>query len=115
MDGLDPAQVAEKFGVSERTARRWLAKFGLYKPRSGYGPGKITEAQAIEIRDARKAGEPVKDLAARYGVTLATIYRVASKNHRPSKDTAIVTVIYNPNISRERSASEAGGRTVDRR
>lgn len=104
LNGSPLADIAICFGVSERTARRWLKALDIYEPRKGYGPGKISDPDALDIRISKSDGESVKSLANRYNVSPATIYRiVAGQTHRVIKETALVSVIYNPDINRHLS------------
>jgi hypothetical protein len=84
------------FGVSRRTLTRWLQHHDIYDPKPNYGP-KLSSDDATEIRRLFESGTPQKELAKIYGVTVATIGRIINNvHHRVSKDTAIVSIIYNP-------------------
>lgn len=91
-------EAARVFGVSERTIRRWLQHYGLYEPRKNYGPNKLDQALAEEIREKFRKGSQMKDLAIEYGVTFATISRVVHNIVHKTKrlgEFAAVTMIYN--------------------
>lgn len=89
--------IANHFGVSERTARRWLESYGLYHPKKNYGSHKLNSDVAKEIR-ARHTNEglSIKDLAKEYEVTFATISRILHNFTYPDPSTAKVSVTYNP-------------------
>lgn len=87
-------QIVDKYGVSEKTAVRWLKHYGLFESKIT----RLSQEQAKEIRERYLKNEPVKWLAEEYGVTLSTIYRVVNRTtHNEFVDTAKVSVSYNPN------------------
>ena len=91
----DIESVAVTFGVSERTARRWLSYYGLLITQPNFKPNKLKK-KAHEIKNRHWAGEDAKSLAREYGVTIAAIRRVICGVTYREKDFAIVRVIYNP-------------------
>lgn len=54
---------------------RWT--HGTHNRGERHGLSKITEAQALAIREARASGEKLKDIAARFDVSSATVSMVA--------------------------------------
>lgn len=88
---------ARKYGVSERTIRRWLAAYGIYHPRQEFGPRKLGKDKAEEIRAKFAKGVPAKELAKSHGVTLTCIYKVLGhKTYKRENPSAVVFVVYNP-------------------
>lgn len=76
----DKIEVAAKeYKVSTRTIRRWLGKEGIYKPKTGYGPGKLDAATASEIRRLYQTDEFTQsELAIKFNVTQAMICRIVN-------------------------------------
>jgi|GEM_PF-3902121 transposase len=68
---------ALKWGVSERTIRRWLQSYGSYRPRKGYGPGKLDKFEVVKIRDLIKTHTQT-EIAGMFGVSQATVGRVVN-------------------------------------
>lgn len=68
---------AVKFKVCERTIRRWLKSEGLYKPKKGYGPGKLDKEKVLKIRQLIKTYTQV-EIAKMFGVSQATVGRVVN-------------------------------------
>jgi len=91
----DRKKIAQDYGVSERTAIRWLDHYGLYKPRDNYGY-KLNMKKAREIRRLYREGTSMRDIAQRYDVTFASISRVVHGVTYKEKQVADVFVIYNP-------------------
>jgi transposase len=92
---LSREEIAEKFGVSEKTVIRWLKHHKMFE-----GKGRrLNQTKADKIRAKYKAGMSMKDLSTEYEVTFATISRVINNiTYRIDKKTyAKVTVSYNPN------------------
>ena len=89
---------ADKFGVSERTICRWMKHYGILERKNNMGCNKLDLSKAREIRLKYSEGASMNDLADEYGVTFSTVSRVIHNiNYKePSKETAIVRVIYNP-------------------
>lgn len=70
---------AEAFNVSERTIRRWLESYKLYDPTPSYGPGKLDEDTAKEIRSMYDTDKYTQsELAEMYGVTQPTIGKIVN-------------------------------------
>ena len=70
---------AVQFRVSTRTIRRWMAEVGLYNPRSGFGPGKLSANKAAEIRYLYRTDQFTQvELAERFQVTQAMICRIVN-------------------------------------
>ena len=92
---LSRAEIAEKFGVSNRTVVRWLQHDGLFERQ---GCGKLNMKKAREIRNKHATGASIKSLAKEYGVTFASVSRVLQHltydDRKP--DFAKISVIYNP-------------------
>lgn len=89
-------EAAAKFSVTEKTIMRWLQKYGLYQPRSNYGPGKLSLEIARQIRRSYNDGKTMTELATEHGVTVSTISRVLHNIiHKEKKDFAIVSAVYN--------------------
>lgn len=87
---------AERFGVSERTVRRWLKFYDMYCPTPNFGGSKLNLRLAREIRCRyTNEGVSIKDLAQAYQVTFSTISRILHNQTYPEKDTAKVSMIYN--------------------
>ena len=92
----DRKSAAIHFGVSDKTISRWMKKLGLYLPKKNYGT-KLNLQKAQEIRVKYSNGSEIKDLAKEYEVTFSTISRIIDNiSYKTTKDTATVTVIYNP-------------------
>ena len=90
---LSREQIAEKYSVSDKTVVRWLKHHGLYERKIT----RLSKEKAREIRDKYLNNEPVKFMAEDYGVTVSTIYRIVNQETYPSsKDSAAVSVSYNP-------------------
>lgn len=94
---LNRDAAAEKFGVSERTICRWMQHYGILERKNNMGCNKLDLSKAREIRRRYSEGSTMNDLAEEYGVTFSTISRIVHNiNYKePSKETAIVRVIYN--------------------
>jgi lambda repressor-like predicted transcriptional regulator len=98
----DRAGAAAKFGVSPKTVVNWLRDSGLYEPRANYGCNKLDMAKARQIRELRDAGAGAAELAAKFGVTVAAVYRVLNNvTYRVEQEVADVEVadvkvVYNP-------------------
>ena len=93
----DRAKIAETYKVSERTVLRWLKHYNIFEARKNYGPNKLDTKKAKEIRRLHAAGSSMKDLAAKYKVTISAIQRVVRHITYPTlKGTADVYVVYNP-------------------
>lgn len=87
---------AQRFGVSERTARRWLEFYGMYHPVPNFGSSKLNFQLAREIRCRyTNEGVSIKDLAQAYNVTFSTISRILHNQTYPEKDTAKISMTYN--------------------
>ena len=54
-------------------------KHGTLQQGEGHYRAKLTADKVREIRDARKSGEPYKDIARRFGVSKATACRAAKR------------------------------------
>jgi len=89
-------EVAQNFDVSLRTARRWMESYDLFHPKENFGPNKINSRKAEQIRVRNLKGETPKDLAQEFRISLTNVYRIISKVYYPVKQTATITVIYNP-------------------
>lgn len=88
----DKKEVACSFGVSEKTATRWLLKYGLYQKQKRLDPDEV-----MEIRAKFNEGESVTSLAKQFKVTFSSISRVVTQQtHRMSRDVAEIMVVYNP-------------------
>ena len=90
-------EVADFYDISERTARRWMQGYDLFKPQENYGACKLSFQQAKEIR-VRHTNESmsIKDLAKDYDVTFSAISRILHNFTYRDPDTAKVHVTYNP-------------------
>lgn len=77
-------EAADKFGVTERTIRRWLAEEGLYRPRKGWGRGKLTQAKAQRIRELyREERHTQSELAEKFDISQAMVCRIVNnQSHR---------------------------------
>ena len=73
---LNLSEISNKFDVTERTARRWLEKHELYKPKVNFRPNKLNLQKANEIRNLYKLGWTQQKLAERFNVTQAMICRI---------------------------------------
>jgi len=91
------SKIADHYDVSERTARRWLGTYGLYRPTKNFGAYKLGLQEAREIR-ARHTNEciSIKELAEEYNVTFATISRILHNQTYCEVNTAKISVTYNP-------------------
>lgn len=87
------------YDVSSYTVIGWLKQRNLYQPMENFGPRKL-EKDVDHIRGEWQSGISIKELAAQYGVTFATISRIVHNiTYRvPVKNSAIVSVIYNPQM-----------------
>lgn len=94
---LNRDAAALKFGVSERTICRWMQHYGILERKNNMGCNKLNLSKAREIRKKHSEGKSMNNLAEEYGVTFSTISRIVHNiNYKePSKETAIVRVIYN--------------------
>jgi transposase len=90
---LNRVEIAERFGVSDRTVVRWLQHHDIFERR---GSGKLSLKKAREIRRKHDAGASIKELAEEYDVTFATASRVLHRLTYKDPDFAKVSVIYNP-------------------
>jgi transposase len=90
----DRKQIAEVFGVSDRTVVRWLKEYDLFER---VGRGKLNLQKARQIRNEHQKGASMKELASKYNVTFASISRVVHGLTYPEhKEFAKVSVVYNP-------------------
>lgn len=94
----DRKDAAKKFEVCERTIVRWMISYDLYQPQENYGSRKLGPEKAKEIREKKKEGSSLKELAQDYGVTFASISRVVHgiTYKEPPPEKAKVTMVYNP-------------------
>lgn len=93
----DKNLIAKDFQVTVRTVYRWLKFHELDNPKKNFGPYKLDECKAREIRNLHTKGVSAKDLAENYGVTVAAIGRILNNvTYREIKETAEVFVVYNP-------------------
>jgi transposase len=92
----DIGNAAVHFNVSERTVRRWFHSAGLTEKKAGWGP-KLDKTQVNEVHRLDREGLKVVEIAKIMNVSHAAISKILSgRTHiNKSKDTAIVTVIYN--------------------
>jgi transposase len=91
----DKKKASKVFKVTEKTIINWFKKYDLYEPKVNYGCGKLNMEKANEIRELRKKGMKIKDLAKKYKVTIATISRIINnKTYNEEKNTAIINVVY---------------------
>jgi uncharacterized protein YjcR len=96
----DRKMAAEKYGVTQKTISRWMQEYGLYQPKNNFGCNKLNMDKARDIRDLRKNGKSLKEIASVYGVTVSTISRIVHNIvYRDEKEVADVKVIYNPDPS----------------
>ena len=71
---LDPAEIAERFGVSSRTVRAWLRRLGIPLRPQPERRGRPLPPTAAELRRRYLAdGLTIAQLAARYGVGTSTV------------------------------------------
>lgn len=92
----DRKEAAKIFDVSEKTVSNWMKKYDLYVPKENFGCGKLDLKKAAEIRKLHRDGAKMKELAAMYDVTFATISRVVHNLiYRKTIGTAEITVVYN--------------------
>lgn len=63
--------------IPDPDAERLVADYFAGARRKG-GTVKLTPAQVAEIKRRRSAGEPVKEIAAAYGVKIANVYHICS-------------------------------------
>jgi transposase len=69
-----PAEIAERFGVSGRTVRRWLRRLGIPLRPPPERRGRPLPPTAAELRRRYVAdGLTIAQLAARYGVAASTV------------------------------------------
>lgn len=92
----DKKLASRKFGVSERTIARWMQSYGIYKPKTNYGSGKLNMEKAIKIRELYDKGYTIKELSKKHKVTFSTISRIIHNINYSVKSTANVSVVYNP-------------------
>lgn len=103
----DKKSIAKAFKVTDRTVYRWLKHHGLDCPKKNFGPYKLDDSKAKEIRRLHASGISAKLLAKKYGVTIAAIGRVLNNiTYREIRETAEVYVIYNPAIDGGVDSSE---------
>ncbi len=90
---LSREEIAEKFGVSDKTVVRWLKHHKMFE-----GKGRrLGQCKANEIREKYKGGNSIKKLASEYEVTFAAISRIINNiTYKAHKTYAEVTVSYNP-------------------
>ena len=93
--GSDRAAISADYDVTEKTVVNWLKRRGLYVPIRNCGANRLNAGKACEIRESRRAGATVAELASRYGVTATTIGRVLNNVTYRSREVADVTVVYN--------------------
>ena len=74
---------ALRWGVNERTIRRWLALEDLYNPRDGYGPGKLDKEKAAQIRRLSSTGYTQSQLGTIFNVSQAMVGRVVNNIAHP--------------------------------
>jgi len=87
LEGLDIAQVAAAYGVTEGTARKWLGRYleggvsALANPssRSFYSNRSLGTRKALRIFELRKRQMSQADIALKVGVSQATVYRVLTR------------------------------------
>jgi len=92
--------MANHFKISERTARRWLVHYDLYKPKKNFGPRKLNKKKAKEIRvKFNNQDVSIKELAKEYQVTFATVSRILHNITYPEKDFSKVYVVHNPKVN----------------
>ncbi|MCP4649549.1 MAG: hypothetical protein GY853_05650 [PVC group bacterium] len=79
-DGAKVKDIAERFGIARASAsqaltgKTWSHVNGAVKPL--YSKKKLTEEEVIEIRQLRKDGAKVKDIAERFGIHYMSVSRV---------------------------------------
>ena len=78
----DIKSAAEKWEVSERTIRRWLQAENLYKPRKGFGPGKLKNKEIEEIRRL-KSSYTQAQLGKMFNVSQAMVGRIVNNISHP--------------------------------
>ena len=100
--GKSVKQIAEQWDVSLKTVYRWQDRHSLREaaPRLG-------KERAELIRTEYWGGALVKDLAGKYGVTLASIYRIVGNEVYIDKQlraggSAEVSVVYNVDFRKPR-------------
>lgn len=96
--GLESKEIAAKYDVTEKTALRWLTSCGLRAKSK-----RLNKQAADEIRTLSD-DMTVKELAAQFGISLASVYRILRNvtYRNPSKcfsGEAIVNVQYNDTFS----------------
>jgi uncharacterized protein (DUF433 family) len=84
-EGEKGAAIARDFAISQqsisaiKTGKSWGHVTGLGDPpdpRSRIVNSKLTEEQVLDIDSRLKAGEPIKTIAARYGVCYGTVREI---------------------------------------
>jgi len=91
---LSREEIAEKFGVSLRTAVRWQKHHGFFQPKYH----RLNQAGADRIRQCHAQGWSAEDCAVAFDYSLTTIYRVLNNEiYHTTEDTAQISVSYNPN------------------
>ena len=67
------------YRVSERTIRRWMKTFGIYKPKEGYHPGKLDIMIARKIRELYNTDKYTQAaLAKKFEVSQGTIGKIVN-------------------------------------
>jgi len=75
----DLQKAAETYGKSERTIRRWLEKYNLYKPKKNFGARKLNIKKARKIRALYDTDQYTqKALGKMFGVTQSMIGRIVN-------------------------------------
>jgi len=79
-------ELAARYGVTERTVRKWLkagmmvGEPGFRPPREGRRPYKLTDSQVAEIRSL--SALPLLEIARRYGISESYACRLRSGKRR---------------------------------
>jgi DNA-binding MarR family transcriptional regulator len=77
--GKDYKSAANFYHVSERTIRRWMTSFGIYKPDHSYHPKKLNMEMANSIRQLYNTDKYTQiQLAKKFKVSQGTIGRIVN-------------------------------------
>lgn len=66
------------YKVSQRTIRRWLDSYGLYEPKKGFGPGKISDGDVHKIRCLYDQGNTQAEIGKIFGISQAMVGRIVN-------------------------------------